>query len=216
MQAASGFRWLPAQPGGAWLPAAIIAIMPSTRLAVAFACCAAAAAQSGSAHASSCLCLAVPPRPCICLHRHPPCCCNCLLLACACCYPWLLIASARPRSCWLCNGSTQHRQLSGQQQRPQQPHTNLAVLLAVQGGPGKLGGPLALVEQRTALLLQEQELLQAGRGGQGVQASAAGMGLGCNLRRQLLQCSILLLSAVMRCCTPLHTPQQALLAAMPR
>ena len=35
-----------------------------------------------------------------------------------------------------------------------------AVLLAVQGGPRQLGGPLALVEQRAALLLQEQELLQ--------------------------------------------------------
>jgi hypothetical protein len=33
------------------------------------------------------------------------------------------------------------------------------VLLAVEDGPGDLGGPLALVEERLALAVQEEELL---------------------------------------------------------
>ena len=49
--------------------------------------------------------------------------------------------------------------------------TNLAVLLPVQRGPGQLGGPLALVVQALALLLQEQELLQGGRAGRGTRGS---------------------------------------------
>ena len=74
--------------------------------------------------------------------------------------------------------------LRGGRQRAQASH--LAVLLAVQGGPGKLGGPLALGEQRAAFLLKEQELLQQakyGKGG-GAERRVGALCVGARLREE--------------------------------